>query len=283
VERAETEETPALLPAGPATRKEQEAQERRAQRVARFEEVHAVRAQGHSIRATARLTGLNPRTVRRYLEAPAFPELQPRVRRYTQLGPFIPYLQERWTAGERSARQLWRDLRTRGFTGGYTTVSDYLRTWRATQGDAGRRRRRGSPTPIPTSPTYTARQTLWLLLRPLAELTAEEHAYLTQLYHLCPHVYLGQALVQDFRTLLQEHDVAGLYAWLRGAAACPISELRRVATGMWLDRPAIEAAVSSEWSNGQVEGRVNKLKVLKRSMYGRANFDLLRQRVLHAA
>jgi hypothetical protein len=64
VERAETEETPALLPAGPATRKEQEAQERRAQRVARFEEVHAVRAQGHSIRATARLTGLNPRTVR---------------------------------------------------------------------------------------------------------------------------------------------------------------------------------------------------------------------------
>ena len=61
-----------------------------------------------------------------------------------------------------------------------------------------------------------------------------------------------------------------------------IAELRGVARGMWRDRRAVEAAVATEWSNGQVEGQVNRLKMLKRAMYGRANIDLLRQRVLHA-
>jgi len=121
------------------------------------------------------------------------------------------------------------------------------------------------------------------LLRPDAGLTPDEHAYLTRLARTCPLVTLAQALVQDFRTLLREHDVDGLYAWLRGTQACPIPELCRVATGMWLDRQAIEAAVTLEWSNGHVEGQVNRLKALKRGMYGRAKLDLLRQRLLHAA
>jgi transposase len=286
---AETTETTKVEEAAPSparrppTRKEQEAQERHARRVARYEEVMAVRAQGHGIRATARLTGLNKRTVQRYVEADGVPACQPRARRHTQLQPFIPYLQERWEAGCRNAKQLWRDLRMHGFSGGYTTVSDYLRAWRPPRGRGAGAHRRGALPPAAASTTYTARQTLWLLLRPSADLTPDEQAYLTRLYHLCPHVYLAQALAQDFRTLLREHDVDGLYAWLRGAEICPIAELRRVAKGMWLDRHAIEAAVTLEWSNGQVEGRVNKLKVLKRSMYGRAKFDLLRQRVLHAA
>jgi transposase len=267
----------------PPNRKEQERQERRARRLARYDEVMALRAQGQGIRAIARRTGLNKRTVQRYVAAAGFPEGQPRARRHPQLERFIPYLQERWAAGCRNAKQLWHDLRQRGFTGGYTTVSDYLRTWRQTHGpgvDGGRCPAQRQP---PPTPVYTARQTLWLLLRPGTDLTADEQAYLTRLPQVCPLVTLAQALVQDFRTLLREHDVDGLYAWLRGAEACPIPELRRVAKRMWLDRRAIEAAVALEWSNGQVEGRVNKLKVLKRSMYGRAKFDLLRQRVLRAA
>jgi len=267
----------------PPTYKEQEEQERRARRVARYEEVLALRAQGQSIRAIARRTGLNTRTVQRYVEADGFPEIQPRARRHTHLERFIPYLQERWDAGCHNAKRLWRDLRARGFTGGYTTVSDYLHAWRATPGQQAHAPRRAAGPPPPATTTYTARQTLWLLLRPGAALTPDEHAYLTRLALTCPLVTLAQALVQEFRTLLQEHDVDGLYVWLRGTQACPIPELCRVAKGMWLDRQAIEAAVTLEWSNGQVEGQVNKLKALKRGMYGRAKLDLLRQRVLHAA
>jgi transposase len=122
-----------------------------------------------------------------------------------------------------------------------------------------------------------------LLLRPVDDLTAEEQAYLTHLYHACPHVALAQALVQDFAAVLREHDIDGRYTWLHSAGACPIRELSAVARGMWLDRQAIEAAVATAWSQGQTEGQVNRLKVIKRGMYGRAKFDLLRQRVLHAA
>lgn len=93
---------------------------------------------------------------------------------------------------------------------------------------------------------------------------------------------LAHALVEEFAAALKEHDVAGLYAWLHRAEECGITELSATARGMWLDRPAVEAAVATAWSNGQTEGQVNRLKVLKRAMYGRAKFDLLRQRMLYA-
>jgi len=282
-EAAEAAEGTPPVAAHPPTYKEQEEQERRAHRVARYEEVLALRAQGDSLRAIARRTGLNTRTVQRYVEADGCPVSQPRARRHTQLARFIPYLQERWDAGCHNAKRLWQDLRAHGFTGGYTTVSDYLRAWRATAGQHTRAPHRAAGPPPPATTIYSARQTLWLLLRPRAELMSDEHAYLTRLARTCPLVTLAQALVQDFQTLLREHDVDGLYVWLHGTQACPIPELCRVAKGMWLDRQAIEAAVTLEWSNGQVEGQVNRLKALKRGMYGRAKLDLLRQRLLHAA
>jgi transposase len=82
--------------------------------------------------------------------------------------------------------------------------------------------------------------------------------------------------VQEFATVLREHDVSGLYDWLRRTETCPIRELQRVARGMWSDQRAIEAAVVLEWSNGQVEGQVNRLKLLKRSMFGRSRFETAR-------
>jgi transposase len=266
------------------TRKEQEHQERRAAKLARYAEVLALRGQGHSLRAIADLTGLDRRTVRRYVQAEGFPENQPRARRTTQITRFVPYLQERWAAGCHNAKQLWHEIRRQGFSGGYTTLTDYLRAWRGTPARRGCPRQRGSdPRPASSPCTYTARQTLWLLLRPVDDLTAEEQAYLTHLYHACPHVALAQALVQDFAAVLREHDIDGLYTWVHSAGACPIRALSAVARGMWLDRQAIEAAVATAWSQGQTEGQVNRLKVIKRGMYGRAKFDLLRQRVLHAA
>ncbi|MDQ2830277.1 MAG: transposase [Chloroflexota bacterium] len=283
---AEATEEPSPVAAHPSTYKEQEQQERRARRVARYEEVMALRAQGESLRAIARQTGLNKRTVQRYVEADGYPVPQPRPRRHTQLERFTPYLQERWEAGCHNAKRLWQDLRAHGFTGGYTTVADYLRAWQTTPaGRQARAPRRVAGSPPPAATIYSARQTLWLLLRPptATALTPDEYAYLTRLARTCPLVTLATALVQEFHTLLQEHDVAGLYVWLRGTQACPIPELCRVAKGMWLDRQAIEAAVTLEWSNGQVEGQVNRLKALKRSMYGRAKIDLLRQRLVHAA
>jgi transposase len=130
---------------------------------------------------------------------------------------------------------------------------------------------------------YTPRQVCWLLLKAPDALTPDEAAYLTRLYHTCPQVARAEALVEEFGAMLQERDVDGLYTWLRRAETSGIKEMQGVARSLWLDRQAVEAAVRFDWSNGPVEGKVNKLKTTKRAQYGRATFDLLRRRVLHAA
>jgi transposase len=123
---------------------------------------------------------------------------------------------------------------------------------------------------------------MWLLRQPTETLTADERRYVLHLQQHCPDVLVAQALVAEFAAVLAEHDVPGLYAWLHRAEGCGIAEFCTLARGMWLDRSAIEAGVATQWSSGQVEGQVNRLKTLKRAMYGRAKFDLLRQRMLYA-
>ncbi len=252
-------------------------QERRARRYARYEDVISLRAQGQSIRAIAAMTHLNKRTILKFIHAEGFPELQPRPPRRRLLAPFAAYLRDRWTAGCHNAKQLWLELREQGFTGGRTSVADYLKRWRAqppSPAPAGSR-------PAPVSPHYGPRQACWLLLRPFETLTHDEQAYLIRLYHACPQVAIAEALVEEFATVLRTRDVDGLYSWLHGVELSGIPELRGVARGLWLDRAAVEAAVATDYSNGQLEGQVNRLKVLKRAGFGRSRFDLLRKRVLY--
>ncbi|GAC1385129.1 MAG: hypothetical protein NVSMB33_14040 [Ktedonobacteraceae bacterium] len=90
-------------------------------------------------------------------------------------------------------------------------------------------------------------------------------------------------LSQDFVSMLKERKAGELQQWLQRASQSHIAEFKSLARGMQRDYAAIHAACCQSWSQGQVEGQVNRLKCLKRQMYGRANFDLLRLRVLHAA
>jgi transposase len=114
-------------------------------------------------------------------------------------------------------------------------------------------------------------------------LPAEDQDYLRRLCDQEPTIALAYELAQDFAGMARERTGQRLAAWLTRATTRGVPELDRFARGLEEDRAAIEAGLSLPWSNGQAEGQVNKLKLLKRSMYGRANFDLLRLRLLHAA
>jgi len=232
--------------------------ERRAQRLARYEDVVMLRARGATIPTIAARVGLSQRTVKRWVHEGQFPERRRRSERPGQAAPFAVYLRTRWAEGCHNATELWHELRERGYTGCYDSVAALVAPWRGEQyRHRGRVKVRRSA--ADTASAYTPRQVCWLLLRPLDTLTADEHAYLTRLYHGCPQVALAEALVEEFGTVLREHDVEGLYTWLRRAETSAIKEVQALARSIWLDQAAVEAAVQLDWSNGQVEGQVNKL------------------------
>lgn len=127
----------------------------------------------------------------------------------------------------------------------------------------------------------------WWLLGNFRRASPEERAwserFLETLCGLCPQVQVARSLAGEFVRLVRERDAPCFPLWLERVRASGVADLKTFAEGLAQDRTAVEAALSSEWSNGQVEGQVNRLKFVKRSMYGRAGFDLLRARVLPQA
>jgi len=123
---------------------------------------------------------------------------------------------------------------------------------------------------------------MWLLVGDAAQHQPDEQAFVTKLLAECPEAKTVQSLAQEFAQIIRERKVDAFDEWMTQAVTSGLAEMRGFVTGLQRDLAAVKAALTYEWSNGQVEGQVNRLKLLKRQMYGRANFDLLKQQVLHA-
>jgi len=269
------------------TRTQQEQQHRRDRRLARYEAVMDLQRQGLGVRAIARQLRIGRRVVRQYLTAPSFPERTPNRPRRTLLTPYEPYLRMRWEAGCQNAAALWRELRAQGFTGTESFVRQQVRPWRVAPGQPGKPARassteRGTPALPPPVRVVSPRQAVWLFLREETDLTVAQRAYRAELLDCCPDVATALPLVEAFQRMMHTHDEQALTDWLTAAETSDLREFRDFGAGIRRDYPAVEAAVTSEWSSGQVEGQVTRLKLVKRGMYGRAGFPLLRQRFLLA-
>jgi Transposase and inactivated derivatives len=130
--------------------------------------------------------------------------------------------------------------------------------------------------------TPCAKRAAQLLLKEGKRLRAEEELFIEQLLRLCPEVGQIKGLGQSFQKMVRERDVKQLEQWLGTARGSGIKEMANFAEGLSKDQEAVAGALSWEWSNGQTEGQINRLKLIKGQMYGRAKFELLRARVLYA-
>jgi transposase len=259
---------------------QQRQRDRRGARLDRYEQVVALAEQGVSARQIAHQLRMARGTVLKYLRAMSFPEQVSRPRPRL-IDPYVPYLQERWTAGEHSARVLWREIREQGFAATDVHVRRLVAGWPSAHLPSPTRAPVGSPTPTKPEVVYfSVHRTRWLLMKPVSTLSASESAYLSALTRLCPHIADAQHLVRSFHRLLTERAPDQLLPWLEHCEHSGIAELVGFAQGLRRDFAAVDAAVRVPWSQGQTEGQVNRLKTLKRQMYGRANFDLLRRRML---
>ena len=270
------------VPIGAVTRVQQRTVERWAARLARFQEVKELYAQGATIRGIAAKFRMHRRTVRLFLTADECPRRAPPRRRPNKLAAYLPYLKRRWTEGCHNASELWREIKAQGYAGSESMVRHFIAEWRLNVAPELRRKRHlasGAPTRRVTIPGV--RTVTWLLIRETDQLNDKQQAFITCLSDQQPEVVIAQKLVRRFQHLISRRDVVAFDEWLTEARDSKLPEVVNFAGGLAKDA-AVRAALTTEWSNGQVEGQVNRLKFIKRQMYGRAKFDLLRARVLYA-
>ena len=237
----------------------------------RYEQVQALRARGKGIKPIMRETGLAKETVRRFYRAATADELLAKVRdgRPSLLDDYKPYLHQRWNEGCTNVRQLHAELKERGYKGGYGTIRDYVLPFR----EAG-----AAPTAVP-GPPKARDLASWILTDP-DNLGDDEKDKLARARERCPHLDVLAGHVTEFAKILTGLHGDRLDDWITAVEADDQPDLHSFARGIKRDHDAVLNGLTLPWSSGVVEGNVNRLKMLKRQMYGRATFGLLRKRIL---
>lgn len=260
--------------------------QRNEQRRAQFKKVHRLRSQGYAVLDIAHHLGMGERTVARYVATPTFPEWQPQKRQcWSQLDKYKPELLQQWNRGQRSTKELYKLIQQQGYQGSYPTVARYTHQLKQQQrSQLSQEEGRGAcPTDLKDrQPPLSARRATWLVLRPAKQLNSEDQQWLERLrQHSALSGTIG--LAENFATLVRERQGDQFDAWLKSAVESSAVVFQRFAKSLQEDYEAVKAGMTLSVSNGQVEGQINRLKMIKRQMYGRAGFELLRRRVLSAS
>lgn len=260
----------------------------RDKRYAHYEQVMALHRAGMGLRAISRHLGISRNVVRRFVASPSFPERAsrsgPQTSPKSKLTAYLPYLRERWEAGTYNSSQLFREIKERGFTGSPSLVRRMLSEWRSELPAQSRQGQPRKPRLTSTSPErrLSSRSASFLMILSPEKLTTVKQQQVEQICQASSELHAVYLLSQSFVTMLKERRAEELDAWLKRARESHVHELTTFANGISQDHAAVRAACSLPWSNGTTEGHVNRLKFLKRQMFGRAHLDLLRVKVLHA-
>jgi transposase len=236
--------------------------------------VRALLDQGVAMREIGRRLGLARNTVRRYAHATSADDLL--VGRWTGrtsiLDPYKPYLHRRWAEGCTVARRLYEEVREHGYPGGESVVKVYVA-----------KLRKNFPPASPRKAPSVRDVTSWLTRHP-DRLTEDQAQQLKKtILARCPSLDRTAHHVRAFAELMNDRRGKHLAQWIAGVQADDLPALHTFVTGLGQNLDAVVAGLSLRYSSGAVEGQNNKIKMLKRQMFGRANFDLLRKRVLLSA
>jgi transposase len=251
-------------------------------RQSRYEAVWDLHRQGWTNRAIAEQLHLHRDTVSKYLSLSELLPYQTPVRPSRVLGPFLPYIVERWNAGCQNSSTLLQEVIARGYQGSPSTLFNYLTQLRKLHGLPPRKRAPGTIRGAGERPARppTPRSAAWLFLKAPEKLKRGEAEQMEQIRSAHPDLDRAVQLTQDFASMVRERRHEDLDGWLERAEESTLVPFRNFATSLRRDYAAVQAGIREQWNNGATEGHVNRLKMLKRQLYGRASFSLLRQRVL---
>jgi len=267
-------------PAEALSVKEQSQQDKRQQRLERYAQVRQRHTQGESIRQIAQALSLSRHTVRGYLRQDHCPDWRPGQARRTQLDGFQGWIDEQIQAGQDNAAELHRALTAKGYKGSSASTRRFVTKRLAVLGKIRTRSNAAQPR---SPPVPSARSLTFDVLRKKEKRKAEDQDRVTILRGINDEFHDVLTLVEEFIALIRKERTEPLTEWLKRAEGSVSREVRAFAEGIRQDEKAVMAATTKDWSNGPVEGAVNRLKTIKRQMYGRASFALLRRRVLQSS
>ncbi|AFZ28293.1 transposase family protein (plasmid) [Cylindrospermum stagnale PCC 7417] len=257
-----------------------------ARRLAIHQQVWDLHDQGWSAKAIACQVGIGVTSVFRYLRTPTFPEpTRRRSRGRSILVPYQEYILKRWDEGCYEGLALFEEIQKLGYKGSYDTVARYTRRIRTVQGIKPRKRYSVKSLPKVTQPKklcLTPRRAVWLVLRNPDSQQPEDEELIALLIGQHPDLAEAIKLAQGFAQIVRQRLPQQLQRWLTVAESSNLTAFHRFAKRLREDYDAVKAGVTMSVSNGPVEGHINRLKMLKRQMYGRAKIDLLERRFLLA-
>lgn len=243
------------------------------ERYDRYQQVMALREQGAKVKEIAKRVGLGTRTIQRWLSEGAYVETNYHHRHRSRFDAYEAYARKRWDEGCQNIQQIWREIKAHGYPHSDRALRAHLEAVRGKK-----------PAELPEAGVldhFSAKKAVWLFVRPFEKLKKQEQEELLAMRQASAMAETIYQLVQEFFRLVHSRQGTQLDSWLSKVQASALPELRRFANGLKRDKAAVLAGLTREESNGQVEGQVTRIKLIKRMMFGRAGFALLRQRVLH--
>lgn len=246
-----------------------------ARRQAKHQQVHALHKRGRHPDDICVTTKTSLSTVYRILRREHPPELTRLPKQPSALDPFEPYLRRRWAEDCTIAEQLFQEVRLQGYKGSVGPVRAWARRRRHLPVEAGASLKER----VTTSPKALS----WLLFHEAAKLKEAEEQTVQKLVSAFPEFAQLRDLTGSFKKALLSGDVDELRVWRTEVGESTLPHLKKFAHRLGYEWTELEAACETSWSNGPTEGVVNRIKVVKRQMFGRGSFELLRKRVLLAA
>jgi transposase len=246
---------------------------RRAERMrAHHALVHGLLSEGMGLRAIARHLGWGRHTVQRYARAAHWQDMVTRRRtRTSRLDIHLPYLQRRIdeTAGQITIWRLRDELADSGHLVPYSSLRDWARS-----------RLQWPDAPVPAAAAPSVRNVVGWITRHPDSLTEDEHQQLKAVLDACPELEQAHQLVRNFARMLTQRTAVGLLDWINDASTLQLPGITGFARGLTTDLDAVTAGLTVHWSSGSIEGAVTRAKKIKRQLYGRAGFELLRKMIL---
>lgn len=239
-----------------------------------YETAIGLHEEGMSNREIARRLGIHRDTVNKYVRSDGLPERTSRAYS-SNTDQCIGFLCQRWNEGCRNAKQLTREIQEKGYDVSYWSVLRRVAHWRNGENQNVKKIPKNMPKP-------SSNKISWLLLKDEAKLSDEEKSLKSKLLTKCCEIKNTLTIASEFLGMVRNLSGQKFSDWLNRATDPKVpGEFRRFAEGLKNDLAAVTAALTLPWNNGPSEGHINRLKMVKRQMYGRANFDLLRKRFLY--